>query len=98
MDLVTAIMNALDNPASKGEIFEAMGPEPFQLGHLMNWMHEVMHKDSDVDLYNYKLVDLRFNFSTFAKSAIGSFIPGGIGNRYSRAPTLERLERVGYNR
>lgn len=91
VDLATAIMASLDNPASKGEIFEAMGPEPFQLGHLMNWMHEVMHRDPE--FCHYALVDLRFNASTFVKAAIASFIPGGLGNRYGRAPTLERLER-----
>ena len=63
-------------------------------GHLVDWMHEVMHKDP-VD-YEYRLADLRWNPATFAKAATSSFLPWGLGNKYFRAPTLERLERVRY--
>ena len=62
--------------------------------HLVDWMHEVMHKDP-VD-YEYRRADLRWNPATFAKAATSSFLPFGLGNKYFRAPTLERLERVRY--
>ena len=53
-----------------------------------------MHKDP-VD-YEYRRADLRWNPATFAKAATSSFLPFGLGNKYFRAPTLERLERVRY--
>ena len=59
---------------------------------MVDWMHEVMHKDP-VD-WQYKKIDLRFNPQTFVKAAIATFLPFGLGNKYLRAPTLERLERV----
>jgi len=90
-DLTSGIMAALADPGTKGQIFEAMGPQSFVQGHLVDWMHEVMHKDP-VD-YEYRLADLRWNPATFAKAATASFLPWGLGNKYFRAPTLERLER-----
>jgi hypothetical protein len=83
-------MAALDDPNTKGMTFEAMGPERFLLSDLMDWMHEVMHKDP-VD-FRYKRNDLRFSPVTFVKAMMCSMSP--TGNRYWRAPTLERLERV----
>jgi len=91
-DLTSGIMAALADDGSKGEIFEAMGPEHFLQAHLIDWMHEVMHKDPED--WEYKKTDLRFSLPTFAKAAFSSFIPFGLGNRYFRAPTLERLERT----
>jgi len=89
-DLTSGIMAALAEPSSKGVTFEAMGPEPFQMSHLMDWMHEVMHKDYED--YRYRRADLRWNPATFAKAITSTFLP--IGNKYLRAPTLERLERT----
>jgi len=88
-DLTSGIFAALADDATKGEIFEAMGPEHFLQAHLIDWMHEVMHKDP-YD-FEYKRVDLRFSLPTFYKAAVSSFLPFGLGNKYFRAPTLERL-------
>jgi len=90
-DLTSGIMAALADDASKGVTFEAMGPEHFLQAHLIDWMHEQMHKDAHD--YGYKKVDLRFSATSFVKAGIASFLPFGLGNRYLRAPTLERLER-----
>merc|ERR1711936_632843 len=90
-DLTSGIMAALADDGTKGEIFEAMGPETFLQAHLIDWMHEVLHKDA-YD-WDYKKTDLRWSVPTFAKAAFSSFIPFGLGNKYFRAPTLERLER-----
>jgi len=94
-DLTSGIMAALADDATKGVTFEAMGPEHFMQAHLVDWMHEVMHKDP-VD-WQYKKIDLRFNPQTFVKAAIATFLPFGLGNKYLRAPTLERLERSQLN-
>ncbi len=90
-DLTSGIFAALDDPETKGQIIEAMGPEQYVLGDLMDWMHEVMHKDP-VE-YNYKRTDLRFDPICFYKAAVGSMI-GKMGGKYFRSPTLEYLERV----
>merc|ERR1711962_637976 len=90
-DLTSGIMAALADDATKGVTFEAMGPEHFLQAHLMDWMHEVMHKDPED--FGYRCVDLRFSVPSFIKAGISSFIPTGLGNRHFRAPTLERLER-----
>jgi len=90
-DLTTGIMAALADPGSKGEIFEAMGPEYFLQSHLLDWMHEVMHKDKEI--WEYHRGDLRFSPFTFAKATTMSLLPFGLGLRYLRATTLERLER-----
>jgi len=90
-DLTSGIMAALDDPATQGQIIEAMGPDKFLQGDLLNWMHEVMHKDP-VD-YRYKMVDLRFSPFTIGKAIAASLIPYGFGLKYFRAPTLEKLER-----
>ena len=91
-NLTDGIMAALADPATKGITFEAMGPEKFCQYDLIRWMYEVMHKDPKD--YFFKLKDLRFDPSTFVKAGIMSYWPFGLGLRYWRAPTLERLERV----
>ena len=88
-DLTTGIMNALDDPSTKGMTIEAMGPERFLQADLIDWMHEVMYKDPD--LYKFKRINLMFSPYTFAKAVAGSYLP--IGQKWLRAPTLERLER-----
>lgn len=89
-DLVSGIMAALNDPNTRGKIYEAMGPNKYLQSDLMDWMHEVMHKDAED--YGYKRVDLLLSPITIAKSIYCSLTP--IGNIYFAGPTLERLERV----
>ena len=69
-----------------------MGPEYFLQSHLLDWMHEVMHKDKED--WEYNRGDLRFSPFSFVKATTSSFMPFGLGLKYLKAPTLERLERV----
>ena len=91
-DLTTGIMNALDDPSTKGLTIEAMGPERFLQADLLDWMHEVMYKDPD--LYGYRRKDMLISPVCIAKALACSFMPASLGMKYLRAPTLERLERV----
>ena len=88
-DLTTGIMNALDDPSTKGMTIEAMGPERFLQADLIDWMHEVMYKDPY--LYKFRRLNLMFSPFTIGKAVAGSYLP--IGQKWLRAPTLERLER-----
>jgi len=88
-DLTTGIMNALDDPSTKGMTIEAMGPERFLQADLIDWMHEVMYKDPY--LYEWRRLNMLFSPVTIGKAIAMSFLP--IGNKWMRSPTLERLER-----
>merc|ERR1712218_491271 len=90
-DLTTGIMNALDDPSTKGLTIEAMGPERFLQADLIDWMHEVMYKDPD--LYEFRRKELLLSPVCIAKALACSYMPAALGLKYLRAPTLERLER-----
>ncbi len=94
-DLTSGIMAALDDPGTRGMIFEAMGPEKFLQADLCDWMHEVMHKDPED--WGYRRMDLRFDPFTFGKSVAGTLFPFGFSLKYFKSPTLERLERSQLN-
>ena len=89
-DLTDGIMASLEDPGTKGQIFEAMGPDQFLQADLIDWMHEVMYK-TDPE-WGYTRTDLRFMLTPWMKTAFGNFTP--FGKKYYRGPTFERLERV----
>jgi len=89
-NLADGIMAALDQPESKGVIYEAYGPERFLLGDLMDWMHEVMHKTPED--YNYGRTDMRWDIKPIILSALFNYLP--IGRRNMISPTLDKLERT----
>ena len=91
--MTDAIMAALDDPGTKGQIFEAMGPHRYLQAHLIEWMFETMHAHA---LYSWDRREQMICPTLWAKAAFWSLgeklrIPG---IKHSCAPTLERLERV----
>ena len=89
-DLTSGIMAALEDPSTKGQIYDAMGPETYVLADLLDWMHDVMDKDEED--FGYVRQELMLSPSTFLKAGLCQFAP--LGQKYYRAATLERLERV----
>ena len=87
-NLTDGIMEALDDPGTKGQIFEAMGPHQYLQSELIDWMNEVMHTP------NFERKNLLLSPVTWAKTMWGTYVP--IGTNNSSAPTLERLERVSF--
>ena len=62
-DLTSGIMAALEDPSTKGKIFDAHGPETFILSELLDWMHDVMSKDyEDYDYFRRELMT-RYDFT-----------------------------------
>lgn len=90
-DLTSGIMACLADPGTRGETFEAMGPEQFLLADLVDWMHDIMDKDEQD--WGYSRQELMFSPATFAKATACSLMPFGMGLKYFKACTLERLER-----
>jgi len=100
-DLVSGIMAALDDPASKGMIFDARGPEALVLAELMDWMHDIMDKTnmkegiftrSDLGGYGYRRAELWTCPGTIMNTILMQHVIP-IGQKYFRGNTLERLER-----
>lgn len=89
-NLADGIMAAIDNPEAKGVTFEAVGPDRFLLGDLIDWMFEVMHKTPED--WSYERTDLRIDVKPLVLSAILQYLP--IGLKSMRAPTLDKLERT----
>ena len=89
-DLTSGIMAALEDPTSKGQIYDAMGPETYVLADLLDWMHDIMDKDEED--FGYVRQELMLSPTTFLKAGLCQFAP--LGQKYFRAATLERLERV----
>merc|ERR1712096_224536 len=83
-------MAAIDNPEAKGVIYEAVGPDRYLLGDLIDWMFEVMHKTPED--WNYRRTDLRVDMKPLILYAILQYLPVGLRNM--RAPTLDKLERT----
>jgi len=91
-NMTDAIMAALDDPGTKGQIFEAMGPHKYLQAYLIEWMFETMHAHA---LYSWDRREQMICPTLWAKAAFWSLgeklrIPG---IKHSCAPTLERLER-----
>jgi len=100
-DLVSGIMAALDDPASKGMTFDARGPEALIMAELMDWMHDVMDKTnmkegiltrSDLGGYGYRRAELWTCPGMIMNSwMIENVFP--FGQKFLRGNTLERLDR-----
>ena len=84
------IFAALDNPDTMGATIEALGPDRFLLGDLMDWMHEVMHKDPDV--WGYRRTDLRWDIRPLIWAWIIEKLP--VGQKISRGMTIDKIDRV----
>jgi len=84
-----AILAAIDNPAHKGQIYEATGGERYLLHDLIEYMYTIL--DIDYAANMHKINDLRLMPVPFIKAFVNQNLP--FGQTASSGSTLEKLER-----
>ena len=88
--LVDGIMNALDDPSSRGVVYEAYGPEFFLMSELIDWM---CHKSGRNKSVGYKRTEMFLSPFLWAKTIAIENSPLG-KEKFFGPHTIERLERL----
>ena len=88
-DMTSGIMNALDNPDTKGAIIEAYGPERYLMYDLMCWMAEITNRDAKD--YNFSIGDLRMDPVPWIKALLCQNI---LGTKWFGRVTIDKMERT----
>ncbi|CAG9859884.1 unnamed protein product [Phyllotreta striolata] len=57
-DVATGVMNAIKDPDTAGQIYQAVGPKRYLLSELVDYFFRVMRKDGD---WGYKRYDMRWD-------------------------------------
>lgn len=78
-DVAQGIMNALRDPDTKGQIYQAVGPTKYMLGDLVDWFFKLMRKDEQwgYKRYDMKLDPLIFPLKVMAVNLISPAYPFG---------------------
>jgi len=84
-----AILAACDDPAFKGKIYEATGPERYLLHDLIEYMATIL--DLDWASNGFKINDLRLMPLPFVKAFVSQTAP--FGQKMFSGATIEKLER-----
>ncbi|GBP17102.1 NADH dehydrogenase 1 alpha subcomplex subunit 9, mitochondrial [Eumeta japonica] len=57
-DVAQAIVNAAQDPSTKGQCYQAVGPKKYLLGDLVDWFQGLMRKDAK---WGYKRYDMKYD-------------------------------------
>lgn len=71
-DVAQGIVNAIKDPDSQGQVYQAVGPRRYKLSELVDWFHREMRKDAD--WWGYWRYDLRFDPTFMLKVKLTEFI------------------------
>ncbi|XP_055631727.1 NADH dehydrogenase [ubiquinone] 1 alpha subcomplex subunit 9, mitochondrial [Toxorhynchites rutilus septentrionalis] len=71
-DVAQGIVNAIKDPDSQGQTYQAVGPRRYKLSELVDWFHRVMRKDES--WWGYWRYDLRYDPTFMMKVKFTEFV------------------------